>query len=277
MKKCIGRAFLAGVTACVVLASPLGAKQSLEDAARSLNISLPEGYIQDKDLPDSNIYIPSAPAAGGAVLQLDEAAAASALALSATPRFEQATRDARIASPTVTNLFSCAAGVALGATTTPLTDRLMRKTMTDFALGGYQTKEKYQRARPFMVNNRPICTPEIEKALRQDGSYPSGHSTIGFGWGLLLAELLPARAAQLVERGRAFGDSRMVCNVHWLSDVEEGRMVAAAIVARLHAAPAFRSDMDAARKELAEATARPAVADCTREDAALATPWKGNR
>jgi acid phosphatase (class A) len=104
--------------------------------------------------------------------------------------------------------------------------------------------------------------------LRKDGSYPSGHSAIGYGWGLILAELFPDRASRLVARGRAFGDSRRVCNVHWLSDVEEGRIAAAATVARLHADAYFRKDLDAARAELAGA--KPVTRDCAAEAAALA-------
>ena len=69
--------------------------------------------------------------------------------------------------------------------------------------------------------------------------------------------------------GLVFGDSRRVCNVHWLSDVEEGRVIATAVVARLHGEPAFRADMDAARAELAAQTGKPAATDCAREAAAL--------
>ena len=129
-------------------------------------------------------------------------------------------------------------------------------------------KRTYNRPRPFMVNGQPSCTPEWEPILRKDGSYPSGHSAIGYGWSLILAQLLPDRAAALVSRGRAFGDSRRVCNVHWLSDVEEGRVTAAMTVARLNADPAFRADLDAVRTELSTAKAPPA--GCAAEASALA-------
>ena len=101
--------------------------------------------------------------------------------------------------------------------------------------------------RPFTVNGRPSCTPAHEAILRADGSYPSGHSALGYGWGLILAEAIPGRAAELVARGRSFGDSRRICNVHWLSDIEEGRIVATAVVARHNAEPAFQADLAAAR------------------------------
>jgi acid phosphatase (class A) len=44
----------------------------------------------------------------------------------------------------------------------------------------------------------------------------------------------------------------MVCNVHWQSDVNEGRFMGAATVARLHADPGFIADMKHAKAEAAE-------------------------
>ena len=121
-----------------------------------------------------------------------------------------------------------------------------------------------------MVNGKPSCTPGWDKGLRQDGSYPSGHSTVGFGISLILAELVPDRAAQIIARGREIGDSRRVCNVHWLSDIEEGRVVATATVMRLNANPVFQADLQAARKELeASPTPSSARAECTSGPAAL--------
>jgi acid phosphatase (class A) len=179
-----------------------------------------------------------------------------------------ATADADLFTPRATNAFSCAAGIAIGPVTTPRTNSLLRKTAADFGLATRAIKRKYRRQRPFMVNNAPQCTPAFDAVLRADGSYPSGHSTIGYGWGSLLAQLIPARATELVARGRAFGDSRRVCNVHWLSDVEEGRIPAAVILARLDANPTFQRDLVAARRELSRITAPPE--NCAAEAAALA-------
>ncbi|EGD17701.1 hypothetical protein XGA_3704, partial [Xanthomonas hortorum ATCC 19865] len=80
----------------------------------------------------------------------------------------------------------------------------------------------------------------------------------------------------LLARGRAFGDSRLVCNVHWQSDVIQGRMMAAATVAALHDNPEFQKDLAAARREIAQASAKkPATTalspTCDAENAALQT------
>ena len=82
---------------------------------------------------------------------------------------------------------------------------------------------------------------------------------------------MPERTNQIIKRGRAYGVSRMVCNVHWSADVESGRAMGAATVARLHADPVFQLDMAAAQQELAELIDRglPPSRDCAAEAAAL--------
>ena len=105
-----------------------------------------------------------------------------------------------------------------------------------------------------------------------NGSYPSGHSSLGWAWALILSEIDPEHANAILARGRAFGESRVICGVHWQSDVEEGRFMGASAVARLHADPAFRADLEAARAELAGIRAKnlKPTRDCRAEAAAMA-------
>jgi acid phosphatase (class A) len=148
----------------------------------------------------------------------------------------------------------------------------LRRSLTDFAQSTSPTKTKYQRARPFTVNAAPICTPALEGRLRNDGSYPSGHVAIGWGWALILAEVAPDRTDAVLARGRAFGQSRVVCNLHWMSDTDEGRVMGAATAAKLHDQAEFLADLAAARAEVAAARARglAPTRDCAREAAQLA-------
>ncbi|MET0180610.1 MAG: phosphatase PAP2 family protein [Novosphingobium sp.] len=248
-----------------VAQSPSGTSaDSLEQRARS---SLGRGYIEAAVLPGSVRWSPPPPVAGSPAEARDEAAARAAIALRDSARWQLATRDADLGAQ-ASEAFSCAAGLDIGPDTTPKLEHLLRTAMPNLGLSTMAIKSVYKRPRPFMVNGQPTCTPEAVEHLRLDGSYPSGHSAIGFGWGLILAELIPTRAAALVTRGRAFGDSRRICNVHWLSDTEEGRIAAAATVARLHAEPAFRADLEAAREELGQKL--PSPSECSREQAALA-------
>jgi acid phosphatase (class A) len=187
----------------------------------------------------------------------DEDVSRSALAMHGTPRWDLATQDAVLTFPNVANAFSCALNVQLSEETTPRLMGLLRRTLVDAGRSTSEAKKKYQRARPFMVNAKPMCTPQRDEVLRADGSYPSGHSAIGWAFGLVLSEVSPEQADAILARGRAFGQSRIVCNVHWQSDVLEGQMMASAVVARMHAEPAFRADAEAARAELAAVRAKP--------------------
>ncbi|MFA7585989.1 MAG: phosphatase PAP2 family protein [Novosphingobium sp.] len=261
---------LAAITAASTAFSDTTAPVPADEARRAAAAFLASGYLGRDRVPDSLLINPPPPERGTVAAIRDEEAAGSAVALRNTPRWEQARIDADLFSPAATGTFSCAAGFTISAETTPKLNALLRRMAADLAAGSYPTKQRYKRDRPFVVNGEATCTPQDEPMLRQDGSYPSGHSAIGYGWGLLLAEVVPDRAAQLVSRGRAFGDSRRVCNVHWLSDVEEGRMVAAAVVARLHAEPAFQGDLKKARAEVTKARRKLAAPDCAREQAALA-------
>lgn len=113
------------------------------------------------------------------------------------------------------------------------------------------TKAKWQRPRPFITNPRhPTCITPSD-GLRASGAYPSGHSALGWAWGLTLAEIAPAKADALLHRGYEYGQSRVVCGLHWQTDVSDGRSLGAAAVARMHGDPGTRALIEAARAEMA--------------------------
>jgi len=230
------------------------------------------GYLAAGTTPNSLNLVPPPPAAGSAAEARDVEGAAVATALHGGPRWRLATQDADLNFPAVAGTFSCAIGAPITEADTPRLYALLRRTLPDIGLSTYPTKNKYRRARPFTVNGKPMCTPALDARLRGDGSYPSGHSALGWGWALIVAEAAPDRADAVLARGRAFSQSRMVCNVHWQSDVEEGRTMGAAVVARLHDSAEFRDDLAAARAEIAAARARGLAPsrDCAAEAAQMA-------
>ena len=92
-----------------------------------------------------------------------------------------------------------------------------------------------------------------------------------------VTELAPDRRDAVLARGRSFGESRLVCNAHWQSDVLEGRAVGAGVVADLHSDATFTADMAAAKDEIAAARQGGATPDrdCAAEAAALASRLPG--
>ena len=231
------------------------------------------GYLPAADLPDSLALLPPPPAEGSAALAADGAAFRALTALQGTPRGALAVQDANLQFPKAAETFSCALGMLISEDATPNLNMLLRRTLADAGFATYKAKTKYQRTRPFVIFKAPICTPEEEAKLVNDGSYPSGHSAVGWAWALVLAEVAPERSDAVLQRGRAFAQSRGICGVHWQSDIESGKLVGAATVARLHANPVFVAQVEAARVEVAKARAGGAspVRDCTSEAAALAS------
>ena len=230
------------------------------------------GYLPMKALPNSLALLPPSPAAGSSEFALDKDVARRSFALRGTPRFTLALSDYDMRFPHAAGTFSCALNAPITEQDTPHLYRLLRRSMTDVGLSTYAAKEHYKRIRPFTLNNEPICAPETKAELEKDGSYPSGHTAAGWAWALILTEISPEQTDAILARGRAFGESRYICNHHWYSDVVWGRFMGAATVARLHADPAFRADMEAAKAELAAVRAKSLkpVRDCNVEASAMA-------
>jgi acid phosphatase (class A) len=245
-------------TACTIL---LSGEPSLDQ--------LPKGYVDKEALPNSIEIVPEAPLPGSARQKMDDAIAAAAVKLNKTARFELAAKDADLFFPQAPNSFACALGAVISEEKTPRLYHLLLRALVDGGLSTYKAKIKYNRMRPFTINNAPICTPEDEKILRHDGSYPSGHTALGWTWALILAELAPDKADAILARGLAYGESRIICNVHWNSDVVAGRIMGSSTFARMHNSPEFIADMKAAKAELAAAPA-PKREECRKEAAALA-------
>ncbi len=145
--------------------------------------------------------------------------------------------------------FAPVMGEGFTAENFPNTAAALQRVRTPLGAAVLTAKNRFGRNRPFVADAAIVPCIEVTDSLRASGAYPSGHAAFGWAWGLVLAELNPARADAILARGREYGDSRVVCGVHYPSDVEAGRTVAAAAIARLHANAEFRAALDAARAE----------------------------
>lgn len=262
-----------------VLLAPLWAGLTMASAApptdpaelKSPRPGFVPGYLPNGAWVDSQALLPAPPAAGSATQTADDAAYTASRKFKDSPRWQLAAADAVLKFPKAAETFQCALGVAISAETTPHLNMLLRRTLADVGLATYKAKDFYKRQRPFMAANDATCTPQEEAGLRKDGSYPSGHAALGWAWGLVLTEVAPDRSNALIQRAQAFGQSRVVCGVHWQSDVDAGRLVASAVVAQLHSNADFNEQLALARQELTAARNAKAtpVADCALESQAL--------
>jgi membrane-associated phospholipid phosphatase len=217
----------------------------------------PAPYLVDAAAPDLVRILPPPPSPGDPRNLDDRATFAASRALVASPRWRRATSDVTDDRYTV---FACAMGMKLDAAKTPALARVFAR-MGDGGMVG-RAKDTLAVRRPYLDQPGEICEPKTAH-LAGNGDYPSGHTSNGWSTALVLAELMPGRATEILRRGRQYGESRMICGSHSRSAVEAGYMAGAVIVSQLHASADFRHDMDSARAELASLSRQPVkVAAC---------------
>jgi acid phosphatase (class A) len=140
----------------------------------------------------------------------------------------------------------------------PALERLAEQVEDDVRLHVRAAKERFRRLRPYEIE--PRLEPCIG-GVQGDLSYPSGHAAFGYSMALLLALMVPERTGQLQTRAEEFARQRMVCGVHFRSDLRAGRQAAEWLLADLAAVPSFRNEVRAATRELRAALRLPARED----------------
>jgi acid phosphatase (class A) len=81
-------------------------------------------------------------------------------------------------------------------------------------------------------------------------SYPSGHATLGYSVGVVLAALIPEKSQAILLRAADYAYSREVCGDHYHTDVEASRAFGTTLGALLLNNAALRPQIVAAKAEL---------------------------
>jgi acid phosphatase (class A) len=138
-------------------------------------------------------------------------------------------------------------GAGFNPTALPLTAELGAHLMGEQGAVAGLLKKTFHRPRPYQTDKtlHPVCstTPGAN-------SYPSGHSLDGYIAALTLVEIVPERRAEILARADDYAHNRMVCGVHYPSDLEASRRVSYAVFGYLLATPKFQHDLTAARVEM---------------------------
>lgn len=209
-------------------------------------------FLTQDEVASSLMILPPPPEPGSILFMYDEARYKWGKLQRSTPRGDQAVADARVEGDGVPNAFSEAFGIKISATTTQEIYKLIIRMREDAgSLATREAKDVYMRVRPFAYYNEMTCNPEQQQELSTNGSYPSGHTAIGWATALVLAEINVDRQNEILKRGYEMGQSRVICGYHFQSDVDAARLVASAVVARLHANDEFMEQLEKAKKEFA--------------------------
>lgn len=210
-------------------------------------------FLQADEVANSLELLPAPPQPGSILWMNDEAQYQWGKLQRNTPRGDQAAADARVGGDGVPNAFSEAFGIKISKETTPEIYKLvlgMREDAGDLATRA--AKNYYMRVRPFAFYHETTCNPEQQQELSTNGSYPSGHTAIGWATALILSEINVDRQNEILKRGYEMGQSRVICGYHFQSDVDAARLVSSAVVARLHANKNFMAQLEKAKAEFAK-------------------------
>jgi acid phosphatase (class A) len=166
-------------------------------------------------------------------------------------RIEQARTPAQVAAAqkdekdTSIFLFRNVLGEKFRAEELPLTAALSEHVHND-GWAANMVKEIYKRPRPYQADTtlHPVCgtTPH-------PNSYPSGHTLAGYLEAFTLIEIVPEKRAEILARAEDYAHNRLVCGVHFPSDLAGGRDLAYTIFGAMLASPRFQSELAAARAE----------------------------
>ncbi|MCU1293112.1 MAG: hypothetical protein JWP08_1962, partial [Bryobacterales bacterium] len=136
-------------------------------------------------------------------------------------------------------IFENVMGPGFTAEALPFTASLSAHIRKDESAASSPLKKIYHRARPYQVDStlHPVCTLNPEPT-----SYPSGHSLSGYLLAFVLVQLVPEKRQQIMDRADEYVHNRLICGVHYASDIEASRRVAYAIFGSMVASPNFQRD-----------------------------------
>ena len=209
-----------------------------------------EPYFTTKEMPDMLKWCPAPPDTVGTHFAYDIMQYFWGKEMrNCKERADIAIRDAVYGLDCIIREFSEPFGLTISKEETPEIYKVMRDGTATCDSICTLPKRYYMRKRPFMRFHEQTLTPDDEPALSRNGSYPSGHTLLGWSSALLLSEINPERADTILARGLMYGDSRVIVGAHWQSDVDAGRLAASVAYARLHTSERFLSQMRLARLE----------------------------
>lgn len=151
-------------------------------------------------------------------------------------------------------LFRDVIGANFNAQTLPSTAILSTHVGHDEGANTDQLKKGFGRVRPYNADKslQPVC-----KTKKKDDSYPSGHATAGYLQALTLIELIPEKRDAILARADGYAHNRLVCGVHYRSDIEAARLVAYSVHAVMRENAQFKAEVSMAKAELRAAGLSP--------------------
>ena len=246
------------VALALLMAQPLWAKPK----TAKVKISQDTLYVSKYDMPNAGFFLPAPPDTASMDFVDDLIMWQWGKTQRNTPRGKQADLE----SPWMPYIMESVMSQCLGLDTicaekTPALARLLKRAYNTGNKSTAAAKALYMRTRPFVQMGEQTWAAHDTDFLRTNGSYPSGHTSLGWGTALAFAEMWPELQDTILRRGFQFGENRIITGAHYQSDVNAAYLCAAASIARAHLHPEYQQDIEAARAEYRKLKGLPADYD----------------
>ncbi len=128
----------------------------------------------------------------------------------------------------------------------PFASEFFARTVADDDRAIEAAKRHFNRARPFAAD---LAIKPVVLAMTY-GAYPSGHATFAYAAAILLAAMVPEKAAAIFERADRFAENRVIGGVHYPTDIEAGKISGSVIDNVMLHEPRFEVDFARATAEV---------------------------
>jgi membrane-associated phospholipid phosphatase len=202
------------------------------------------GLLEPSQIDAARLLPP--PPGVGSVEEKAEFSELRAIAARSTPQMRAvAKHDAEDETPDIFN-----AAIGFDIATRPQTFKLLDMVVEEEDGDTKGAKAFFHRERPYSTDpSLKTCTPV--KPGKAANSYPSGHASLAFSMGVVLASLMPEKSQAILARSAEYAERRLVCGVHFRSDIVAGQQFGTVLALRLMQNPQFQAQMKLARAELA--------------------------
>ncbi len=225
-----------GSFACVTAAAAPSAPRPPEEALHVLT----EAQV------DPSRLLP-APAEDGSDVQAAELADVQKAYKSRTPeRRAQAEWDDKHES---VELFFATLGPKFDLQKLTATAKLMNVVENEQSVAAHIAKRYFRRKRPWAIDTS-IVPCDYKPNAPPLTSYPSGHATLGYSEGFILAALMPEKAQVILARAGQYAYSRVICGAHYPADIEASHVFGTELAMMLINEPKFAAGFKAAKAEL---------------------------
>ena len=189
-------------------------------------------------------FLPPPPAEGSPAAKAEMQEVNDIIARSSAAEIAKAAKDDADEGP---DIFNDALGFDVRAR--PETLKLLTLVADEEEVDTKRAKTFFHRKRPWVIDPA-VKTCTLEKLGQVPNSYPSGHATLGYSLGVVLTHLMPEKSQVILARAADYAGHRLVCGMHFRSDIVASQEYGTLLALRLMENPGFMAQMEKAKAEL---------------------------